>query len=203
MKPDISSFLDHLAARTGASLTSSPEPVPGAKQFFGGGDVAEVFFPHLETESDLDRELKDASPDDQDLFFTKLYEAVSDLPKPGRSYLLWVKWGHDDEADFPPLPAGDLQDGEFRPYTKKDRTFPVRGEMLNPYWELVTYTNRVEVVPHGSGSGGAGNVVIYYAPPNPTLGYPYTGDAPGSTDSYAEPEVSPYSRFSYPEPDRG
>jgi hypothetical protein len=166
VRPHLSSFLNHVAER------SSPVTVPGAKQFFLGSDVVEVFFPRFEDETEA--ELHDASPDNQDTFFLTLYAAVTSLPKPVFTYLLWVKWGHDDEGNFPPL----------APETATEDTEPTQVTRLNPSWDLIQFKFRTEVALRGGGSGGAGNIVFWYAPPTPTLTYPFTGPAPLSGESY-------------------
>jgi hypothetical protein len=175
MKRNLRGFLNHLAVRTGADI-STRFPRSG----FGDGDIIEQFFPG-------------EVPANRYSFFLPIYEAVSALPKPGRSWELWVKWGHDDTGNRPPLPAGTYRydsdhdpdgRGVFVPYTYSERTSALDTVELNDSWRLHVYRNRVEIAAKGGGSGGSGNIVIWYAPPNPTLGYHFTGDEAGSPASY-------------------
>jgi len=180
MKPELSSFLDHLAERTGKGTDSSPVHVPGAKQFFLGGDVLDTFFPSYDDEAPSLTPAKVAAYEKEvDEFLLKLYAAVTAIKSSGgrgRSYLLWIKWGHDDEGNFPPLD----------PATAKEDTFPLPSQpyKLNQSWELIQYKFRTEIAPRGGGSGGAGNVVFWFAPPTPTLRYAFDGPQAGSDESY-------------------
>ena len=150
MRPHLSSFLNHVAERTGKAVV-------------GSGDILETFFP-------ADDATQPTTPE-HDKFLLSLYAAVTSLPKPGRSFLLWVKWGHDDEGNFPPL-------------SPEPDTEPTYTHRLNQSWELIQYKSRTEIAPRGGGSGGAGNVVFWYAPPNPTLTYAFDGPQAGSPESY-------------------
>ena len=171
MKPDISSFVDYLVDR----INGYPNELPSGRTFFTGGDLVNTLFPQFSEHFPTDEDYRDRI----DPFFTSLRDAVGAIESSGgrgRSYLLWIKWGHDDEGDFPPLD----------PATAKEDTFPLLSQpyKLNQSWELIQYKFRTEIAPRGGGSGGAGNVVFWFAPPTPTLRYAFDGPQAGSDESY-------------------